>query len=149
MFWTKVDRTADCWLWVGARFSDGYGRIFLEGKGKRVHRVAWELCGYALDPSMTLDHLCRVKTCVNPDHLEQVTLGENVRRAALHRSSELMGRANRAKTHCKNGHPYDEKNTYHFLIDGRSARGCRPCRLAAVLRHNAKKEQDNGGYQPE
>ena len=69
-----------CWLWAGSLNRNGYGRISLGGRTRVVHRVVWVLCGYELDSSQVLDHLCRVRSCCNPAHLEPVSHAENTRR---------------------------------------------------------------------
>ena len=111
-----------CWLWMGFANEDGYGVIRIGGrvnfKFRGVHRVCYELLRGAIPEGLTLDHLCRVRCCVNPDHLEPVTIVENVRRGEV-------GITNRMKTHCPYGHPYDEENTYS--IPGRVYRSCRAC----------------------
>lgn len=84
-FWPKVERVEDgCWLWTASLTGDGYGRISLGGKFGPMglaHRVAYELLVGPIPEGLELDHLCRVRRCVNPEHLEPVTHAENVRRA--------------------------------------------------------------------
>lgn len=85
-FWEKVDASGDCWVWVGARKDNGYGHIFLEkredGSSKTglAHRVSWELLVGEIPEGLDLDHLCRNRACVKPDHLEPVTRSINLRR---------------------------------------------------------------------
>lgn len=90
-FWEKVEKTPTCWIWT-AGASAGYGRIHDGGRWRAAHRVSYELHRGIIPEGMTLDHLCRNKLCVNPDHLEMVTSAENTRRHY------------RLKTHCKRGH---------------------------------------------
>ena len=99
-----------CWLWTGpVDKKTGYGR-----HGSRTaHSLVFEVFRGKPAPGMELDHTCRNRRCVNPDHLEPVTRAENVRRAA------------RAKLSCPAGHPYDGTNTY---VDPSGARQCRTCR---------------------
>jgi hypothetical protein len=78
-FWAKVRKTDTCWLWTGTVGPGGYGR-FHSGKQVRVHRYAYRLLVGPIPRLRTLDHLCRVKLCVNPDHLEPVRRTENTRR---------------------------------------------------------------------
>lgn len=116
-----------CWIWQGATASNGYGRIGT-GLGKatgQVHRVAYEQMVGPIPSGLHLDHLCRHRLCVNPDHLEPVTQTENNRRAA---------RANR-KSHCPKGHAMTPENT----VPGRQ-RQCRICRNEQVrTRREAKR----------
>lgn len=80
---TKVVRDDDgCWIWTAARDSSGYGLCWHAARYKLAHRVVYELLVGAIEPGLQLDHLCRVRECVNPEHLEPVTPRENVRRSA-------------------------------------------------------------------
>ena len=79
-FWEKVDKTATCWLWRASIRNHGYGRIKVNGRAEQAHRVAYELLVGPIPEGLTLDHLCRVRLCVNPAHLEPVTQKVNIRR---------------------------------------------------------------------
>lgn len=101
-FWSKVDMLAPggCWLWTASTQTAGYG-VIGEGNAVRLaHRVAYEYLIGAIEFDLTVDHLCRVRRCVNPAHMEIVTRAENGRR------SEVNERR-RAVTHCPRGHEYD------------------------------------------
>lgn len=80
-FWSKVEKTDGCWEWRGYRSPKGYGE-YRDATGKRTtaHRISWQLAGHDIPEGLTLDHLCRNRGCVNPDHLEPVTNRENVMR---------------------------------------------------------------------
>lgn len=82
-FLAKVDRTDDCWLWTGFVAPNGYGKCSSRhiSNSALVHRVAYEMWIGSIPDGMTIDHLCGERRCVRPDHLEAVTLAENVRRA--------------------------------------------------------------------
>lgn len=91
-FWSKVAIHEDgCWLWTGARNSRGYGQWAVNGLSRSVHRVAYEALVGPIPDGLTIDHLCRNKLCVNPDHLEPVTIAENV------------ARAHEIRTNCRHG----------------------------------------------
>lgn len=83
-FLSKVDKRADgCWHWTAALMPNGYGYFRVSTPRRRMvyaHRAAYELLVGPIPDGMVIDHLCRNKSCVNPEHLEVVTQGENVRR---------------------------------------------------------------------
>lgn len=140
-FWTKVSKSEGCWEWTGGRWANGYGQFWLRrGKNLAAHRFAYTTLVGPIPDGMTLDHLCRNRACVNPDHLEVISLRENILRGG-------NGAANNArKTHCPNGHPYDLFNTYEKR-DGKG-RMCRACmrqhNLArrAMTRKQVKDEEE-------
>lgn len=116
-FWTYVEKGPDCWMWTGT-VTGRYGQVMYRAKKWSAHRLAYTLTIGPIPPGMTLDHLCKVKTCVNPAHLEVVTRGENTLRGPG------PSHDNALKTACKNGHPFNETNTY---VNPRGARSCRIC----------------------
>jgi uracil-DNA glycosylase family 4 len=79
-FWAKVRKTDNCWYWLGWRDSWGYGRFDVAGKKVRAHRFAYELLVGPIPAGMTLDHLCHHEACVNPSHLEALTVADHNRR---------------------------------------------------------------------
>lgn len=122
-FWNRVDKDTEsgCWIWGGATDRHGYGSVTINYKRHKAHRLAFELLKGPLIVGMSLDHLCRNPSCVNPDHLEQVTQLENVRRGD---AMWVNGLRNAQKTHCKKGHAYTADNTYRPKNGGRACRKC-------------------------
>ena len=111
-----------CLIFTGGVNAEGYGQISIGRSGKvRAHRFAYEIFIGDIPSGLVLDHLCRVRRCCNPWHLEPVTDRENILRGVS--PSALAAR----KTHCPQGHPYYDANT-HVSPDGR--RHCRACRRA-------------------
>lgn len=113
----------ECIPWSGALFRDGYGRKYLKGRYLLAHRWAWEQANGPIPDGLVVRHKCDNPSCVNPDHLELGSQGDNVR-DAVERGRWHGGEANARKTHCPQGHPYSDKNTYRW----RNRRICRTCR---------------------
>lgn len=129
-FWTaeqrflaSIDKTDTCWLWIATLSHNGYADR-ISDNGKRYRPTHWALLHYrgiVVPAGMEADHLCRVRNCVRPDHLEVVSRAENERRK--HDTPT-----------CRQGHPW-EGNTY---VKPNGKRNCRACRLEAVKRWQAK-----------
>ncbi len=119
-----------CWLWLkGIDSSNGYARFRLEW----AHRVSYKIHVGAIPEGLTIDHLCRVRHCVNPAHLEAVTRVENILRG-----TGWSGR-NAQKTHCVHGHEFTPENTYlEPQWKGRGSgvmRRCKTCNRDKRLRY--------------
>jgi len=121
--WSKVSITSPsrCWLWTAAIRQDGYCRFWLNGERIPAHRVTYELLIGPIPQGLTIDHLCRVRRCVNPWHMEPVTIGVNVKRG-----NSVSG-INIRKTHCKRGHKLSGDNVYNWPAHP-YWRACRTCR---------------------
>jgi len=129
-FWAKVYTQNGCWQWLAAKDRDGYGVFTYKKRQLRAPRVAYRLSVGDIPDSMTIDHLCKQPWCVNPDHMEVVSVRENVMR------SGSLGAINARKTHCKNGHKLELGNLY-FPKNGQ--RECRRCRLDRCAREYREK----------
>lgn len=123
-FWARVDKNGPngCWLWTGTIEVQGYGVVTVSGKMYKAHVVAFESLVRPKVPGEQLDHLCRVRPCVNPAHLEPVDLRTNVLRGFGPTA------INAAKDECDNGHPFDGENTYWRKNGNRDCRACRRAR---------------------
>jgi hypothetical protein len=122
-----IDKTSGCWLWTGAKSIGGYGVL---GNGRRTdrprmlyaHRVSFEMYKGTIKHKFEIDHLCKVRNCVNPDHLEMVTREENILRSDWQKNA---WEKQRGKTHCPYGHPYSGENLYVHKKTGK--RQCQIC----------------------
>lgn len=123
-----IDKDRDCWVWTGSKTPLGYGQMIVGSmtdgtrRNEMAHRVAYEtFTGKNIPIGMTIDHLCRNKSCINPDHLEVVSYSVNQVRAQA---------ANR-KTHCKYGHEYVNGSYYTYG----NTRKCKACNTEANQRN--------------
>jgi HNH endonuclease len=131
----KVDPIFQCWIWIAKKVRAGYG---VTGIGSRTdgsrrsvytHRFFYEMLVAKIPEGLQIDHLCRVRACCNPNHLEPVTARENLLRG------ETLPAMCSKKTHCPLGHPYDEDNT---IIKRGKHRNCRTCENRRVREWRAR-----------
>jgi hypothetical protein len=133
-FWDKVQPCpmSGCWLWAGYAISAGYGQLWFGQRTKTgkaspsyAHRVAFEAVVGRIPPDLELDHLCKVRSCVNPLHLEAVSFDTNWRR------SSAPSALNATKTQCKRGHEFSADNTAVY-------KGGRYCKACSAIRGGSR-----------
>ena len=138
LFWAKVSKTETCWLWGGTLDKDGYG-VYSHWRGgdwrtgkmdkARTHMAAYVMAHGPIPEGLTIDHLCRVRACCNPAHLEAVTVRQNTMRGGGPTA------VNAAKDTCEFGHPFRERGY-------RAGRFCPTCAKAAHDRYKASKRDE-------
>lgn len=132
---SRIAERDGCVVWTGAKNPDGYGRVVIigdeRGRYQMAHRVVYELTVGPIPAGLQTDHLCRVRACVRPDHLELVTLHENIRRG-----TNIIATALRSD-YCVHGHPLFGDNLKVRQRAGRSrpVRECRTCRRERKRRY--------------
>ena len=129
-FMSFVSQTRGCWHWTGC-LTSGYGRFNRSAEvGYKLlqlaHRFSWEYFIGPIPDGMQIDHLCRVRNCVNPYHLEVVSCKQNIQR----------GLVTRSKRYCPKGHPYAGDNLY---VSPSNKINCRACHRAHTKAYNKRK----------
>ncbi len=119
MDYVYEDELTNCWVWIGAVAQNGYSKVTVNYRTTSAHRFIYEQLVGIIPEGLQIDHKCRNKLCVNPEHLEAVTCKVN-----MERRSVLI-------TECKYGHPLSGDNLY---ICPQGKRGCKTCRREAVRR---------------
>lgn len=120
-FWSNVDKSGDCWLWIASGARPGYGQFRFNGRNQGTHRVAWQLVNGPIPKGLCVCHRCDVKRCVNPDHLFLGTSADNNRDMA---AKGRLVHNNKGRTHCRRGHEFRPKSYY---LNKRGSRCCLEC----------------------
>ncbi len=117
--WVKMGTPKECWPWLGSLNTDGYPTCMPVAQSRKrlgkvfyPHRLMFHWFKHPLPNDLTIDHLCKNRRCLNPDHMEAVTIAENVGRAVK-------------RAYCKRGHPQTAKNRYTAPGSGQTR--CKPC----------------------
>jgi hypothetical protein len=117
----RISQNGPCWEWTRCVDKCGYGIVAIKRRTFLAHRVSYQIFNGPIPEGMTIDHLCRKRKCVNPDHLEPVTLKENI----------LRGNGpcaiNARKTHCNKGHEFTENNIVWGKSGNSITRNCKTC----------------------
>lgn len=129
----REDAETGCWNWVHRLDDEGYAQTQFMGVNMKAHRAVYILFRGAI-PAETLDHLCRNRACVNPEHLDPVSMRENTLRG------DTAAARNAAKTHCPQGHEYSPENTY-ITLTPHGGRRCRICTREHIARSKAKRRR--------
>ena len=130
-----------CWIWEG-EVSKSHGYAIINGRNNDgtkerdyAHRMFYTHFKGPIAPGLTIDHLCRVRCCVNPHHLEAVTIGENVLRGTT------TSAFHKAQMHCINGHEFTSTNTYLRRTKNGYGRQCKACKIIRRNSYNLSKMQ--------
>lgn len=140
-FHAKYKKTEICWLWTDALTKQGYGIIWDIKNRKLIlaHRASVVIYGRKIPAGMCIDHICRRRSCVNPEHLRVVTPGQNT----LENSNSIPAK-HKAKTHCKNGHEFTIHNTE--IYSQTSKNPWRRCKLCRAKWHALERERRSAKY---
>lgn len=136
---------AGCWIWNRSLGTAGYGQMYYQAPGERArmqsaHRTSYRVFIGPIPEGLELDHLCRVRRCVNPEHLDPVPHQTNVLRSPI-----AIGAINGAKTHCRAGHPFSAENTRFSMKGKQPMRVCRACSREAGARYKARQRALRSG----
>lgn len=131
-FEERILKTDSCWNWIGTIKTQGYGTFCFNYKKYYSHRFSYELYKNKIPEKFEIDHLCRNRKCVNPDHLEAVTSRINNLR------SGSPSAINSKKTHCIRGHEFNKENTYF----SKTGRHCKACERKRAIFYRSLKRKD-------
>jgi hypothetical protein len=123
-----------CWIWAGAVLPTGYVQMTWRGRTSLIHRASYSEFVGPIPAGLQIDHLCRVRNCFNPEHLEPVTAQENILRSPIALATKWA-----ARTHCEHGHEFTPENIQWQRRRDRPSKGYRRCRTCERLRKQARR----------
>lgn len=140
-FWSKVEPepNSGCWLWTAACYENGYGAFKFDGRTRLVHRISYMALIGVISPGLQVDHLCRVRCCVNPAHMEPVTSRVNLLRGVG------FSAVNSQKTVAACGHPFNSSRYEKGRIRCRICSVCFQKRKAEYMQMWYKNNRSIGG----
>lgn len=130
----SIDSRTDCWNWTAGKTSLGYGVFSIKHSSYRAHRVSWAIFNGSLSSGLVLDHKCKNRMCINPDHLREVT-----RKVNTLENSNGPAYLNSIKTHCRNGHALTPDN----LTSNKNERVCLTCNRISDAKRQREKRKKN------
>ena len=139
-FDSHIRQDGCCVVWTGTTTKGGYGRLAVANSKILAHRYAYQRASGPIPAGMTLDHLCKNTACVNPEHLEPVSLAENILRG------DSPAAKHARQTECSRGHPFTPTNIYWTRkANGRRTRSCRVCALERYRQKSAARRTEAVG----
>lgn len=132
-----INKDTDCWEWKAEITHDGYGRYCYKYRRYMSHRFSYEIMIGPIPEGLQIDHLCRNRSCCNPEHLEAVTCKENLSRGLGCMPGVIVSANKRkAKIHCKYSHEFTPENTYTY----KNKRSCKICNCRRVKESQLRKK---------
>lgn len=136
-FWKKVEKTPECWIWKASKNCHGYGKFWTGEREIGAHRFSYFLANGSLDKEKVIDHKCRNRACVNPDHLREVT-----HRINCIKNSTSPPAINSLMKKCKRGHEFSHR-------DANGKRACKECMVIRTQKYQKGKEEKIKAYNKE
>lgn len=145
-FWGKVDKSGDCWEWTASRRANGYGQIMIDKVNRTAHRVAYELANGPIAACVDIDHTCRNRACVRPDHLREASRKQNMENLGTARAASGIRGVSwdkaRGKWSAKLGHNGKSINLGRFDSSEEAGKAVKAKRLELFTHNELDKKAD-------